>query len=85
MPSQCPLADGELVEAEGVHGGGEHHRPGDDEIDASRVEAVEAQAVGGLRRHEVLVQREELGAVDGELVERGRRVLGAARRGHLGQ
>ena len=58
--AQRPLADRELVELERVHRGGQHHRPGDDEVDPSGVEAVDAQAVGGLRGDEVLVQREEL-------------------------
>ena len=83
--AQRPLADRELVEAEHVHRGGEHHRPGHDQVDAPGVEAVDAQPVGGGRRHEVVVQGEELAAVDGELVQRGRRVLVAPRRHHLGQ
>ena len=59
--AQRPLADGQLVEPEQLHRGGEHHRAGDDEVDAAGVEALDAQAVGRRRGQEVLVQREELG------------------------
>ncbi len=83
--AQRPFADRQLVEAEDVHRGGEHHRPGHDEIDPPRVEAVDPQPVGGGRRHQVGVHGEELAAVDGELVQRGRRVLVAPSRDHLGQ
>ena len=43
------------------------------------------QAIGGLRREQLLVQREELLARDRELVQRRGGVLVAPRRDHLGQ
>ncbi len=49
------------------------------------VEPVDAQPVGGGRRQQVVVQGQELAAIDGELVQRGRRVLVAPGRDHLGQ
>ena len=45
--AERPLADGELVEVEQLHRGGEHHRPRDDEVDAAGVEALDT---GGDRR-----------------------------------
>ena len=83
--TQRPLADGELVEVEHVHRGREDQGPGDDEVDAAGVEAVHAEPLGRGRGHEVLVQGQELAAVDGELVQRGRRVLDSPGRHHLGQ
>ena len=82
--AQRPLRDGQRVEVELLHRGGEQHRAGDDEVDAAGVEPLHAQPVGAPSTRGSPCGAEQLAPGDRQLVERGR-VLVAPGGDHLRQ
>ena len=72
--SQRQVTERDLGGAEGLEDGVEQHRPGDDEIGASRVEAGHPQPLGQCHRRQLLAHPAQLLGLDLEVAH----VLGCA-------